>query len=48
MKASAGMAEFHEDMEIQKKARMLVDEVKSIIAKRSAERKERVHQILHK
>lgn len=37
LKALAGMAEFHEDIEIQKKARELVDKAKFVIAKRSAE-----------
>lgn len=48
LKALAGIAEFHDDIEIQKKARVLVDEAKSIIAKRSDERKERLDQILRK
>lgn len=48
LKALAGIAEFHKDAEIQKKARVLVDEAKSIIAKRSTERKERLDQILRK
>ena len=48
LKALAGMAEFHDDIEIQKKARLLVDEAKSIIAKRSAERKERLDRVLRK
>lgn len=40
LKALVGMAEFHKDIEIRKKARELVDKAKFVIAKRNDERRE--------